>query len=331
VLINLVGNAVKFTSEGSVRIQADFDASIEQGGERLLRVRFSVTDTGIGIPPEKIERLFKPFSQADSSTTRRFGGAGLGLAICKRLSNLMGGDIDVESEAGRGSRFFFTIVAKAAEDSAPLADPSMDAPRHAPVTTETPSAGTAAGVASVGSTAPAAAETRAPRLGDTHPLAVLVAEDNYVNQRVIKLLLAKIGYMPEFASNGREAVGTWENGAFDLILMDVQMPELDGYNATREIRQREAARAGHGRVHICALTADAMDGDRARCISAGMDDYLSKPINPQRIAELLQKVWQQKTDAAPPATPAIIGERSGAWSPAATSIARHEQERTPLQ
>ncbi len=309
ILINLVGNAVKFTSEGSVRITADFDGSVDRGPERLLRVKFSVTDTGIGIPPEKTGRLFKPFSQADSSTTRRFGGTGLGLAISQRLCRLMGGDIGVESEAGRGSRFFFTILTRTATEDAPALAPDPGPAVATPARLAPPPA--------AGPAAPPAAEAKP---GATQPLSILVAEDNFVNQRVLKLLLSKLGYAPEFARHGREAVDAWARGSFDLILMDVQMPELDGYSATREIRDREAACPGAPRVRICALTADAMDGDRERCFAAGMDDYLSKPIDPHRISELLKNVFRRKAELA--ASPAPV-ERARTWSPAASSIARH--------
>jgi signal transduction histidine kinase/CheY-like chemotaxis protein len=327
VLINLVGNAVKFTSAGSVRIQADYDGRVEQRGERLLRVKFSVTDTGIGIPPDKLERMFKPFSQADSSTTRKFGGTGLGLAISKRLCNLMGGDIGVESEPGRGSRFFFSILTRSAEEN-----PAMD---EAPV--DSAAVGPAATAASVTSAEPepqadeAGAPAPVPQLAETDPLAILVAEDNPVNQRVIKLLLSKLGYAPEFAGNGSEAVTMWAEGVYDLILMDVQMPELDGYNATREIRAREAAGEKTNRVHICALTADAMDGDRERCFNAGMDDYLSKPINPRKIAALLQAVFRRKGELITPLPPEQTesGARAGTWSPAASSLARGARSHLP--
>jgi CheY-like chemotaxis protein/nitrogen-specific signal transduction histidine kinase len=311
VLINLVGNAVKFTSEGSVRIHADFDGSVDHAGDRRLRVKFSVTDTGIGIPPEKLTRMFKPFSQADSSTTRRFGGTGLGLAISKRLCNLMGGDIGVESESGRGSRFFFTILTRTAGE------------------TMTAGAPPAAGATKSPAEATSAPEPAAPLLAEQHPLAVLVAEDNPVNQRVIKLLLCRMGYTPEFAGNGREAVDTWSVGSFDLILMDIQMPELDGYGATREIRARESSQARGPRVHICALTADAMDGDRERCFAAGMDDYLTKPINPHRIAELLTKVSQRKRELAADSAEATSSARAGTWSPAAASITRQRSGQRP--
>ena len=285
ILINLVGNAVKFTSEGSVTVRAEFEGFEQRASARKARIRFSITDTGIGIPPDKLERLFKPFSQADSSTTRRFGGTGLGLAISKRLCNVMGGDISVESAVGHGSRFHFTILA----GLSPATVVTPRAPLEPPATA-TPDlpARTSAGARSV------VPVNLAARL----PLAILVAEDNIVNQKIVRMLLAKMGYAPVFASHGREAVLHWQNGQFDLILMDVQMPELDGYAATREIRNHESLIAGRTRVHICALTADAMDGDRDKCLAAGMDDYLSKPINPAHLAGLIERVGTRKREAS---------------------------------
>ncbi len=286
ILINLVGNAVKFTSDGSVTLRAELEAFEQKDAVRKARICFSITDTGIGIPPDKLERLFKPFSQADSSTTRRFGGTGLGLAISKRLCNIMGGDIHVESEVGHGSRFHFTILA-GLTSSAPAAPARPGADIQAAMDTASRS-----GLPGSKSVVPI---NLAARL----PLSILVAEDNLVNQKIVRMLLTKMGYAPTFASNGREAVLHWQNGSFELILMDVQMPELDGYAATREIRGREVLAPTHPHVHICALTADAMDGDREKCLAAGMDDYLSKPINPNHLAGLVERVAMLRREASP--------------------------------
>ncbi|MBE2215262.1 MAG: response regulator [Opitutaceae bacterium] len=287
ILINLVGNAVKFTSQGSVTVRAEFVGfEPKDGGGRRARLRFSITDTGIGIPPDKLERLFKPFSQADSSTTRRFGGTGLGLAISKRLCNVMGGDITVESEPGHGSCFHFTVLAGLAPVHLAAAPRAVEAPAVAtPAPDATASAGGAKSVVPL-------------NLAAQLPLSILVAEDNIVNQKIVRMLLTKMGYAPTFASNGREAVLRWQNGQFDLVLMDVQMPELDGYAATREIRNHESLTPGRARVHICALTADAMDGDRDKCLASGMDDYLSKPINPAKLAALIERVGTHKREAS---------------------------------
>ena len=295
VLINLVGNAVKFTSAGSVTAKVELEDSFHCGSGLVHRLRFQVTDTGIGIPADRIDRLFKPFSQADSSTTRRFGGTGLGLAICKRLSNLMGGDISVASEAGKGSTFTFTVLVHAAEE-----EPAPGTEGSEPIAETVRECAEPA--AAIVAEAPAAVSARASTLPDArrmpsaqrHSLSVLVADDNPVNQRIIELLLQKLGYSAEFAKNGLEALGRWETGAFDLVLMDVQMPEMDGLSAARAIRRQEAAEPLRPRVHICALTADAMHGDRERCVEAGMDDHLTKPIHLQRVAEVLGRVLERK-------------------------------------
>ena len=284
ILINLIGNAVKFTSEGSVSLAAEFVGFEQKEGHRRARIRFSITDTGIGIAPDKLERLFKPFSQADSSTTRKFGGTGLGLAISKRLCHVMGGDISVESEPGHGSRFHFTILAGLA-------------PAHLPHTPRPSAADLVQPATAV--TSPGGSRSVVPAgLAARLPLSILVAEDNIVNQKIVRMLLTKMGYSPTFASNGREGVLRWQNGHFDLVLMDVQMPELDGYAATREIRTQESLTPGRARVHICALTADAMDGDRDKCLAAGMDDYLSKPINPQQLAALIERVGTSRRETS---------------------------------
>jgi len=289
VLINLAGNAVKFTSQGSVTLRTEFVGFEQKEGARKARLRFSITDTGIGIPADKLERLFKPFSQADSSTTRKFGGTGLGLAISKRLCNVMGGDISVESEPGHGSCFHFTILT----GLAPTHTAAPARPREAMHLPAAATSQAAPGGEPAKSVVP-------PNLAARLPLSILVAEDNVVNQKIVRMLLTKMGYAPTFASNGREAVLRWQNGRFDLVLMDVQMPELDGYAATREIRNHESLTAGRARVHICALTADAMDGDRDRCLAAGMDDYLSKPINPNHLAALVERVGTLRRETSTP-------------------------------
>jgi CheY-like chemotaxis protein len=242
VLTNLVGNAIKFTERGAVRVHVSVER--EAGAPWL---RFAVTDTGIGIPREARSRLFQSFSQADGSTTRKFGGTGLGLSICKRLVELMGGEIGVESTGGVGSSFWFRLpveLATGCEISRSSSHPTRSARR-------------------------AADDSRA------RP-AVLLAEDNAVNRRVAIRMLESLGCAVDTAIDGREAVRAASRREYALILMDCHMPELDGLEATRELRRLEA---GSGRrVPILALTANAMSGDRQRCVEAGMDDYLSKPI-----------------------------------------------------
>jgi CheY-like chemotaxis protein len=253
VLLNLVGNALKFTHEGGVSVRV---TAGELGTERA-HLRVAVVDTGIGIGEDARQRLFEPFSQADSSTTRRYGGTGLGLAICKRLVEAMGGSIGAESEPGQGSTFWFTI---------PLRE-AVAAPPPGPVT--------------------ASPEPAAP----IAPLRVLVAEDNRVNQLVIVRLLEKVGHRVDVAANGQETLAALKLVSYDLVLMDCQMPEMDGFEATRAIRDAERATGGH--IPIVALTANALEGDRERCLAAGMDDYLPKPITPRALTAALARVTQR--------------------------------------
>jgi len=245
VLLNLAGNAVKFTEKGSVTIQVATDQMDGPG----IPVRFSVRDTGIGIPPDKQASIFEPFRQADGSTTRRYGGTGLGLSISSTLVAMMGGKIWVESRPGEGSTFHFNARFGQVEGA----------------------------TAGPGEPAEAGEPSRLAFAG----LCVLVAEDTPVNQKLITRLLEKKGYRVTAVSNGREALKALEVQRFDLILMDVQMPELDGIQATRVIREREAGGAEH--TPILALTAHAIKGDRKKCLQAGMDGYVTKPI---RAAEL---------------------------------------------
>jgi len=253
ILTNVVGNAVKFTEEGSVSL----DVSIARQDDRpMLHLR--VVDTGIGIPPEKLRAIFEPFRQVDGSMTRRFGGTGLGLAIASTLAELMGGGITVDSVPGRGSAFDIALPAIAA-----------------PAGMETESA-VSAGIA-------AAARRAAPG----RRARILVAEDNIVNQRVAAALLTKRGHSVTVVNNGREAIDALGREQFDLVLMDVQMPEMDGFEATAAIRalERDTGR----RIRIVAMTAHAMTGDRERCLAAGMDDYLSKPIDQRSLYAVVEK------------------------------------------
>jgi CheY-like chemotaxis protein len=215
-------------------------------------VRFRIDDTGIGIHPDQQASIFTPFAQADGSIARRFGGTGLGLSISRRLVELMGGAITVESRPGEGSTFSFTVPGAAPADARAGA---MEAPH-------------AAGVPAL------------PRSG----LRVLVAEDNRVNQRLATRLLERAGHEVVLAVNGQEAVESIQRGGIDLVLMDVQMPEMSGIEAAALIRQHEREHGHCGRMPIIALTAHAMQGDRERCLAAGMDDYVSKPV---RSADLL--------------------------------------------
>lgn len=244
VLTNLIGNALKFADTGHVLISVREEARVD-GRTTLL---FDVTDTGIGIPKESYAAIFDAFRQADGSTTRRFGGTGLGLTISATLVKLMGGRIWVESEPGVGSTFHFTVELGIAD--APL--PEAAAPPRG------------AGALALG--------------GDGRRARVLLVEDNVVNQRVASGLLTRRGHAVTVAQDGREALDRLAHETFDLVLMDLQMPVMDGLEATVAIRERERTTGGH--VRIVAMTAHAMSSDRDRCLAAGMDGYLSKPIDP---------------------------------------------------
>jgi PAS domain S-box-containing protein len=252
VLFNLIGNAIKFTSRGSITL----DVSLETADDVRALVRFSVRDTGIGIPPDRLDRLFKSFSQVDSSTTRHFGGTGLGLSIVRQLADLMGGSVGVESEVGRGSVFWFTAQFELASDDHRV--PNQQSRLNRP---------------------PAAVARQ------TFPGAhVLLVEDNTVNQKVAQRYLEKLGVSCDVARNGQEGIEAWHKGTYDLILMDCQMPVMDGFEATREIRRREL----HGKhVPIVALTANALASDRQNCLAAGMDEHLAKPLELAKLEECL--------------------------------------------
>jgi PAS domain S-box-containing protein len=254
IVTNIVSNAVKFTEQGSVAL--DVTADRRAGGVML---HLLVTDTGIGIPAEKQAAIFEPFRQVDGSMTRRFGGTGLGLAIASTLVELMGGRIQVDSAPGRGTTFHVTIPTAAAADNV-----------------QTESAVSAAVAASARR---AAAPARRAR--------ILVAEDNIVNQRVAAALLTKRGHTVTVVNNGREAVDALKRERFDLVLMDVQMPEMDGLEATAAIRRMEQATGQH--VRIVAMTAHAMSGDRENCLAAGMDGYLSKPIDQRTLYDVVEQ------------------------------------------
>jgi CheY-like chemotaxis protein len=376
--VNLLGNAVKFTEVGEVVLTVD-------PGAEAYQLVISVRDTGIGIPADRADRLFEEFSQLDSSTTRKYGGTGLGLAVSKRLAELMGGTMWVESEAGEGATFRFTIVAAPAEvpsRAAAAGIPADMAGKHVLVVDDNSinrrildlqteawglhcqafesgadaltgvergdpfdiavldmhmpemdglelaqrlrvlrpglplvlytSLGGAESIDPVFSavlTKPvkqsqlfdvfvsllssADGERLMPEpqesvatLGERHPLRILLAEDNTVNQQIALLVLESMGYRADVASNGLEAVEAVGHLPYDVVLMDVQMPEMDGLEATRQIRARPPTT---GRPHIIAMTANAMQGDREACLAAGMDNYLAKPIRPEELAAALAK------------------------------------------
>lgn len=393
VLVNLVSNALKFTEKGEVVIRI----GLETETDTHAKLRFEVRDTGIGIPKDRMDRLFQSFSQVDGSTTRRYGGTGLGLAISKSLVELMGGAVGVESEAGKGSTFWFVVslekqrgagqprpiepvdirdrrilavdndetgrlvlseqlrawgcrfgeAASSAEALAELrraaaagepyglvivdfAMPEMDGAELARVIQSDPMLGgcpvvllssigrrgdaarlrqagvaayllkpvrssqlfdclaTVLGAAERKSAASAALVTKHSLAEDRkRRLRILVADDNPINQKVTGRILEKLGYRYDAVSNGKEVVDSLERVKYDLVLMDVQMPELDGFEATAAIRQRERETGGH--VPIVAVTAHALKGDKERCVSAGMDDYISKPVQPDELIRVLER------------------------------------------
>jgi signal transduction histidine kinase/ActR/RegA family two-component response regulator len=249
VLMNLVGNAIKFTAEGRVVVRIEVAPSQR---EHYHRLRFFVEDTGIGIPPEARRHLFSPFTQAESTTSRRFGGTGLGLAICKRIVELMGGTLGVASQPEEGSTFWFEIPLEAIPGAAPVV---------------------------VG-------EKTLPPTPSFTGMRLLLAEDNPVNQLVAVHQLRALGFEVEAVGDGLEAVEAVARTAFDVILMDCQMPDLDGYAATRHIREQE----GKGRhTPIIAVTAHAFESDRRQCLEAGMDDYLAKPFRQSDLLRTLQR------------------------------------------
>ena len=251
ILLNLVSNAVKFTREGSVTLRCNI---VRNDGDRC-ELAFEVEDTGIGIAPERQQQIFSAFVQGDTSTTRQFGGTGLGLAISQQIVHLMDGEINFESEEGKGSRFWFRISLDRADD-----------------------------VPAEESHADRATEFSSP----SEPInaRVLLVEDNPVNQKVANLMLERIGCSVDSVANGLEAIEAFTRLPYDLVLMDCQMPEMDGYEATRMIRTME--NSGR-RTPVIALTANAMKGDRDRCLASGMDDYLAKPVDRKHLEQTIRR------------------------------------------
>jgi CheY-like chemotaxis protein len=265
VLVNLIGNAVKFTTRGSVVVRVD----LVDNGAGWAQVHLGVEDTGIGIAPEAHDRVFDAFSQADNSTTRRFGGTGLGLAICKRIVTGMGGNIRLESAPGHGSHFCVDLRLPTVRPTDPPESPA--APPAKP----------------------------APAQLNGH---VLLVEDNPVNQSVAATMLKRLGLQYHLADHGAMAVDAVRAQRFDLVLMDCQMPVMDGYVATAEIRQLPDGRGA--RLPIVALTANAAPGEAEKCLAAGMDAYLAKPITLSALQALLSR-W------LPPQEPPTPGDGTG--------------------
>jgi CheY-like chemotaxis protein len=245
-------------------------ADVVERSARAITITFNVRDTGIGIPADRLRSLFHPFSQVDTSTTRRFGGTGLGLSIVKRLVELMGGRVGVESQQGVGSRFWFEV---------PLLIPAQEQDRQSAPAHEAEIASRSDATLSQKSTIRQRSPERATR-------RILLVEDNPVNQKVALFTLAKLGYRADVAPDGRQAVLAWQRGNYELILMDCEMPVLDGYEATRQIRAEEA---GAQHIPIIALTAHAVTGAEAECRAAGMDAYLTKPLIREQLEEQLER------------------------------------------
>ena len=268
ILHNLISNAIKFTDTGRITVRFDH---IEIVDSDRLTLRFVVSDSGIGLAHDQAERIFHPFVQGDGSTTRRFGGTGLGLAICKKLAMLLGGEIGVDSTPGDGSTFWFTVTARRGAAPAAGATTEHDAGTvDSPVTAEKPCV-------------------------DTRPFdgaRILVADDNPINQKLTGALLTPLAAEIDFADNGRQALEAVQTGHYDIVLMDVQMPEMDGMEATRAIR--DLPDPAVARLPIVALTANAMRGDREKYIAAGMDDYLSKPISPDTLLATVTRYLRER-------------------------------------
>jgi PAS domain S-box-containing protein len=269
ILLNLLSNSVKFTEQGSVSVDVSMIATLAE----TVTLRFSVQDTGIGVTLEQGARLFKPFTQADSSTTRRFGGSGLGLSIAKQLAELMGGTIGVSSEAGRGSIFWFEVCMGIGTARGVYADRAVQK-------------------------SPERDQVRQDLFAERHS-RILLADDNITNQQVALGMLAQLGLSADVVADGTEALEALDGICYDLVLMDVRMPNLDGLEATKRIRSAELRRendksgTADGRLPIIAMTAGALNGDREECLQAGMNDYISKPISPQALIRVLE-TWLPK-------------------------------------
>ncbi len=249
ILINLLSNAVKFTEHGSIGIAL----SVIDRSDSQVRVRMTVSDTGIGMTRETIEKIFKPFEQADTSTTRRFGGTGLGLTICRKLAELMGGTIRVESSPGVGSSFHLELPF----EMSTAMQTAETQPKDALATPE-------------------------------RPLNILIAEDNLLNQRMLEMILHKIGHQSISTNNGKEALERWQQGGIDAVLLDIQMPVMDGEEALAAIRSRDRQTGSH--TPVIALTADVLQGTEARLLQAGFDAYLTKPVRVKALADELQRL-----------------------------------------
>jgi len=252
VLLNLISNAIKFTPKGSIEVKATLISRTKTSE----KIKIEIIDTGLGISPEGVNKLFKSFSQVDASTTRTHGGTGLGLAISKNLVEMMDGEIGVISEKGKGSNFWFTTIFKKANNQTlqKLTTQNLTTPK-----------------------------------GTKENLLILLAEDNVVNQKVASIHLEKLGHTVDVAANGKIAYEKFISKTYDIVLMDVQMPEIDGFTSTKMIRKYENDQQIIEKTPIIAMTANAMLGDKEKCIEAGMDDYISKPFTAENLNKILIK------------------------------------------
>ena len=256
VIVNLVSNAWKFTEQGEVKISVEvvkFDTDTDTGSDNV-EVKVSVSDTGIGIPKTAQKTLFNAFTQADGSTTRKYGGTGLGLAIVSQLVEMMGGILGVDSVEGEGSVFWFTASFQCSDEKQEKLSVSPS-------------------------------ESRPIQLD----AKILLVEDNPINQIIAQKMLEKVGLKPMLANNGVEAMQKLNEQIFDLVLMDCQMPEMDGFDTTREIRKLEIKATNQGSIPVVAMTANVMSGDRERCLEVGMDDYIGKPVQRDQLESVLGK------------------------------------------
>ncbi|MEM8951878.1 MAG: ATP-binding protein [Pseudomonadota bacterium] len=287
ILSNFLNNAIKFTREGGVAIRA----SARSAGDDRFQIRLEVQDTGIGIDPASIDRVFAPFEQADISTCSQFGGTGLGLAICKRLAMMMGGDVGAESSPGQGSTFWLQVELEVASQEEKAEKSAAAGPADPKAQSRT----TTSAQAATSKSAARAASAKRPNADEGGLAHILVAEDDPVNAYLVQEMLEAGSYRSTVVPDGSSVLELLDKEAFDLILMDGRMPDMSGLDVAQRIRQLPGAQAS---TPIIALTADAMSGDRERFLAGGMDDYVSKPIDQAVLFEAIDRCLQQNRPAA---------------------------------
>lgn len=271
ILLNLLSNAIKFTETGRIRL----DVWVTDQQDEKVNMHFELSDTGIGMSEEQLQNLFQPFTQADAAIYERYGGTGLGLNITQRLVGLMGGSIEVQSREQVGSTFIFTL---------PLALPTAEVHQ------------------TDGQKSGKEDEPPAVSLSEEYPVEILVVEDHPINQQLVRALLQRLGYTPQIADNGQEALKTLAENDYEIIFMDIQMPVMDGLETTRRIREQYIS--GEGPV-IIAMTANALHEDQAECLAAGMDDYMAKPLRPGVLESMIRKWGRSKRSGLHKDTPPI--------------------------